>query len=60
MRNVYKIVNDRSVIDRKEEYNISQEPEMQDLVELHENMTKEEQNRTARYLRESPENKKEV
>jgi hypothetical protein len=60
MGTVYKIVNDRTVIDRKEGKDISQEPEMQELVELHENMTEEEQNRTARYLRESPENKKEV
>jgi hypothetical protein len=60
MGTVYKIVNDRTVIDRKEGQDISQEPEMKELGELHETMTKEEQNRTARYLRESPENKKEV
>ncbi len=53
MRSVYRIVNDRPVIDRKEEEQISQEPEMQELVDLHEDMTHDEQHRTFLYLNEA-------
>ena len=55
MENVYKIVNDRPVIDRKEEGQISQEPEMQELVEVNHEITEEEKARTVEYLKDCEE-----
>jgi len=60
MSGVYRIVNDRPVIDGKEEEQISQEQEMKDLLELHEGMTAEEQDRTMHYLNRVPEKSREV
>lgn len=52
MGTVHKIVNDRTVIDRKEGQDISQEPEMQELVEVNYGMPEEEKTRTVAYLKD--------
>jgi hypothetical protein len=57
MGTVHKIVNDRTVIDRKEGQDISQEPEMQELVEINHEMTEGEKTRTVEYLKDQDGNK---
>ena len=55
MGNIHKIVNDRSVLDRKEGHNISQEPEMQELIEVNRGMSEQEKTRTVEYLNDQRE-----
>jgi ABC-type uncharacterized transport system ATPase subunit len=52
MRRNKKTVKHRPVIDRRQGRNISQEPEMIELKELFADMTTEEKDRTAEYLKD--------
>ena len=57
---VHKNVNDRPVIDRTEERDISQAPEMKKLVELHNEMIDEEKTRTVKYLKDQDGGRKSI
>ncbi len=58
MGTVHKIVNQGTVIDRKKGQDISQEPEMQELVGVDCGMTEGEKTRTVDYLKDQEGNDK--
>jgi hypothetical protein len=55
MGTVHRIVKHRSVLDRKGAQDISQEKEMQALVEVNRGMTEEEKARTVKYIKDQKE-----